>query len=231
MSRTSTVLRVATHRSVHDCWATTGVRGDSSCPELERHVHCRNCPVYSASAMQLLDAQTTPADVSKWTAHFSERKHVSDRDTQAVVIFRLGVEWLALSASAVREVANPLPIHSLPHRRDGAVLGLANVRGELVVCISLPALLGLRPPADPHPDDRLGRHRRLLVIRHDQVRAVCPVDAVHGVHRFHPRQLREVPATVAKASSFSRALLPWQQHSVGVVDNDLLFAALKRSMA
>ena len=35
---------------LNDCWNKIGVRGDGSCPELARHVHCRNCPVYSASA-------------------------------------------------------------------------------------------------------------------------------------------------------------------------------------
>jgi len=37
---------------VNACWTTIGVRGDASCPELKQHVHCRNCPVYSAGARQ-----------------------------------------------------------------------------------------------------------------------------------------------------------------------------------
>ena len=43
-------------------------------------------------------------------------------------------------------------IHSLPHRRQGIVLGLVNVRGELLICVSLARLLGIVP--DPHPPSR-----------------------------------------------------------------------------
>ena len=37
----------------NDCWNKIGVRGDASCAELERHIHCRNCPTYSAAAVRL----------------------------------------------------------------------------------------------------------------------------------------------------------------------------------
>jgi chemotaxis-related protein WspD len=214
-----------------NCWATIGVRGDASCPDLQQHVHCRNCPVYSTSAMRLLDAEPPAGELAKWTSHFAERKHVKELGTQAVVIFRVGAEWLALPAPCVAEVTNPLPIHRLPHRPSAVILGLANVRGELVVCASLLHLLELAPAAGAHRNGRLTEHKRLLVIRRELVRAVCPVDEVHGVHRFHPRELKELPATVAKASTYSRALLSWSEHTVGVLDDERLFAALKRSVA
>ena len=114
-----------------------------------------------------------------------------------------------------------LPIHSLPHRPSGAVLGLASVRGELLVCVSLGHVLGVEPLARSDATARRRAYPRLLVIRHEQVRAVCPVDEVHGIHRFHPRELQNVPATVARATgTYSRALLPWRGHSVGVLDQD-----------
>ena len=71
------------------------------------------------------------------------------------------------------------------------------------------------------------------MIRRDGVRVVCPVDEVHGIHRFHPRELKEVPTTVAQGrrSTYSTALLPWQGHSVGMLDDQLLFYTLKRSLA
>jgi chemotaxis-related protein WspD len=72
----------------------------------------------------------------------------------------------------------------------------------------------------------------LLVIRHEKVRAVCPVDEVHGIHRFHPRELKEAPATVARAkATYSKALLSWHEHSVGLLDDELVFHSLKRSVA
>jgi chemotaxis-related protein WspD len=75
-------------------------------------------------------------------------------------------------------------------------------------------------------------HQRLLVIRRDRVRAVCPVAEVHGIHRFHPRELRDVPSTVARATAtYSKAVLSWRDRSVGVLDDGPLFALLKRSVA
>jgi chemotaxis-related protein WspD len=111
------------------------------------------------------------------------------------------------------------------------VLGLASVRGELLVCVSLGQMLGLDPSAGAGQKVLRTVHRRVLVIGREQVRAVCPVDEVHGIHRFPPRELKEVPATVARATAtYSRALLSWRERSVGLLDDELLFHSLKRSV-
>jgi chemotaxis-related protein WspD len=213
-------------------WTTIGVRGDASCPELKQYVHCHNCPVYSAGAMQLLDGDLPVDDLARWTSQIALPKPVKELHTQSVVIFRVGSEWLALPTPCVTEVANPLPIHALPHRPSGVVLGLASVHGELLICVSLGHILGLETPAEAHPRLRGTLQQRLLVIRRDQVRAVCPVDEVHGIHRFHPRELKEVPATVARATTtYSKALLSWRDRSVGLLDDELLFHSVKRSVA
>ncbi len=214
------------------CWNAIGVAGDRSCPELVEHVHCRNCPVYSAGATELLDRAASADDLDRWTVHVAQPGATADRDTESVVIFRVGVEWLALPTSAVTEVANLLPIHSLPHRPTGVILGVTSVRGELLVCVSIGRVLGLGPASEASAKPGVKAHQRLLVIRRDDVRAVCPVDDVHGIHRFHPRELTDVPATVARAAAtYSKAILPWQGRSVGVLDDELMFHMLKRSRA
>ncbi|MBU5224438.1 chemotaxis protein CheW, partial [Vibrio cholerae] len=55
----------------------------------------------------------------------------------------LGEEWLGIATRCLVEVAPLQPIHSLPHQRSRALLGVANVRGALVACLSLVELLGL----------------------------------------------------------------------------------------
>ena len=213
-----------------DCWNSIGVRGDGSCPELTRHIHCRNCPVYSAGAAALLDAELPAGHLAEWTGHFAQPERASEIETRSIVIFRVASEWLALPTSVVLEVANLLPVHSVPHRRDGVLLGLASVRGELLVCVSLGTVVGVDAPGAASRG-RNTVYRRLLVIRRDDVRVVCPVDEVHGIHRFHPRELKEVPTTVAKAGiTYSTSLLPWRGHSVGLLDDQLLFYTLKRSL-
>jgi chemotaxis-related protein WspD len=215
-----------------DCWTTIGVRGDRSCQELIEHVHCRNCPVYASRARQLLDAEVPLEYLARSTSHYAHPKPLKALDTQSIVIFRIGAEWLALPTSCVTEVVNVLPIHSVPHRPSGTILGLASVRGALLVCVSLGGMLGLPPSTESDHKARRTAHPRLLVIRAEQIRAVCPVDEVHGIHRFHPRELKDVPATVARATAtYSKSVLPWQDRSVGLLDDGLVFHTLKRSVA
>lgn len=231
MSESTESTRRLDHAIVNDCWNRIGVHGDRSCPELTKHVHCRNCPVYTAEAAELLDGDAPAAYLAEWTSHFAEPKRADDGATRSVVIFRVASEWLALPTSVVVEVANVLPIHSLPHRQSGPVLGVASVRGELLICVSLGELVGLESTATAGRDPRDTAHHRLLVIKGDDIRVICPVDEVHGIHRFSSRVLKEIPATVAKApGTYSTAVLAWRDHQVGILDDQLLFYALKRSL-
>lgn len=224
------------------------MRGDRSCPSLQEHVHCRNCPVQRAVAAELL-AHHVPNDyITQWTEHVSRPAQQAERETASVVIFRIGAEWLALPAAAIQEISNLKAIHRVPHRTSGVVLGVANVRGELLTCVSLPRVFGLEGETAPHSSiaaaatssstsapvsaSALLARKRLLVIRRKDLRAACPVDYVDGVHRYPPEALSEVPATVARAGTrYSRALLAWRDRTVGVLDEEMLFSALRRGMA
>lgn len=228
----SVSVTVATDRpAINDCWNRIGVRGDGSCPELREYVHCRNCPVYSAGAAALLDAEVPAGYFADRTSDFAEAVSSGDSETRSVVIFRVASEWLALPTAVVIEVSNLLPIHSLPHRVNRAVLGLASVRGELLVCVSLQQIVGAEPLTTVTHDHHHTVYQRLLVLRRETIRVVCPVDEVHGIHRFHPSELTALPATVAKATTaYSTALLAWRGHSVGTLDDQLLFYTLRRSL-
>jgi chemotaxis-related protein WspD len=217
---------------IDDCWNRIGVRGDRSCPELQEHVHCRNCPVQRAVSTELL-AHDVPDDyAAMWTEHVARPVEQADRDTASSVIFRVGAEWLALPSAAIQEISNLKPIHRVPHRTSGVVLGVVNVRGELLICVSLERVFGVEPEAARSTSDPAAPRKRLLVIRRKDLRAACPVDYVHGVHRYPPAALGPVPATVAKAGTrYSRALLAWRDQTVGVLDEEMLFSALKRGMA
>lgn len=233
MSRRSASAEASAPPAIDACWNRIGVRGDSSCPELERHVHCRNCPVYSAAAISLLDAELPDDYQSLWTPLIARKQAPVEPDTHSVVIFRVGAEWLALPTALFREIAGVRAVHSIPHRRNGVVLGVVNIRGELLACVSLRQVLGLEPAVAARRQDR---HRvleaRLLVIECEGGRCVCPVDEVHGILRFAARELVEVPATLSRAAAtYVKAVLPWQSRSVGVLDGPLLFHTFNRSLS
>ncbi|MEO6078305.1 MAG: chemotaxis protein CheW [Steroidobacteraceae bacterium] len=213
------------------CWNTIGVHGDSSCAELKQVVHCRNCPVYSQAATKLLDGEPPAEYVAHWTEQARRTKNIAERKTVSVLIFRIGSEWFALQATVLTEIANLRPIHSLPHRRNGIVLGIANIRGELIVCVSLRGILSVDAP-DAEAGNRRDGVGRMLVMQRDGACAVCPVDEVHGIERFVAQDLGTLPATVGGAAArYTCATLLWAGRTVGVLDERMLFQAVTRSIA
>jgi chemotaxis-related protein WspD len=189
--------------------------------------------VYSSAALQLFDREPPPGYVTQWTEHYAAPIQARESEAQSVVVFRIGGEWLALPTRVFEEVAEARVIHSLPHRRSDIVVGLASIRGELLVCFSLADLLGLEKTTEP--DKGRGRAtsvRRLLVIGLDGSRAVFPADEVQGTHRAKTSELMEVPATVAKArATYTRSVLPWRDRTIGLLDEQLLFHTCNRSFA
>lgn len=291
-------------KELDDCWNRIGVRGNGTCPELAKYVHCRNCPVYSSVGTHLLNRRIPPDYRQEWTRHVSRTSRMESRASPALalcetsfdpaerdsrrlslLIFRLGVEWLALPTHALQEVAafvtnrsrksldetEPIidsqastitqrcVIHSLPHRRRSVVLGLVNVRGELVICVSLGRLLGETQPLGTDAPRYRSPLTRLLVAEWDGNRLVFPVDEAHGVHRLHPGDLKDPPATFAakkwqphvdeppadsdaaletlrtdeespRGISYLRGTFTWNERTVGLLNADLLFAALHRNL-
>ena len=220
--------------ALDDCWNRIGVRGDGSCPALERYVHCRNCPVYSEAATRLLDAAPPEGYLSEWTRLCAREKPRAESDAVSLFLFRVEAEWLALPAGAIREVALLRPFKTIPRRRDGSVLGLANVRGALLVCLSLGRVLALDRAGDPASGAVAGSRdvRRLVVVEVPGGPLAFPVEEAHGIVRSPVGALKPLPATVAGSpAAYTRAVLPWEGRSVGVLDGPRLFAALNEALS
>jgi chemotaxis-related protein WspD len=219
-----------TEPPVNDCWSRIGVRGDVSCPELQHHVHCHNCPVHAEAALALLDREPPAGTHASWTRHFAEPLETGTSGTVAFFVFRLGRDWFAMPVGLVAEVAPERTIHTLPHRPHGVVLGVVNLHGALVVCLSLGAVLGLDGVGSGATERQFER-ARMLMLRQGDVRAACPVDEVSGIHRIDPAALVETPAAVAGARSCVSHVWPWRDGAVGVIDTTLLCQAIRRSVA
>jgi chemotaxis-related protein WspD len=225
--------------ALDDCWNRIGVRGDRSCAELLRHIHCRNCPVFSAAARTLLDVPAPAGSRQIATEHFTrpaqaEPGSAVSAQAQSAIVFRLRAQWYAIRTAVCLEIADLRPIHSLPHRRDGAVLGVANVRGGLLVCISLAVVLGVtaQPEAAASQSRRHAAVPRLLVARGTAGAVVFPVDEVQGMERFSARDLKDIPATVAQAqATYTQALMTLGDRTVGLLDEQLLFYTVERALA
>ena len=219
------------------CWKEIGLWGDKSCPELKKVSHCRNCPVYSAAGIRMLDRPLTPGYLEEWTELLARPKAPRVTGTKSVVIFRLGAEWFGLPIQVFQEVAERRPRHSLPHCDNKLLLGLVNIRGELLLCVSLADLLGLESDAVAARQEvkGAGQHSvygRLVVVAREGHRLAFPVDEIYGIYRYHPTELKETPATVSQsASKYSLGVFSWQQKTVGCLDDELVFHSLNRSFA
>ena len=198
--------------------------------EQEPHAQ-ETTPGPEGTVVRLLDRAAPEEYRREWTARIALPVEATIEGTVPVVIFRLGEEWLALPAPVFQEVSEPGVIRTLPHRRNSALLGLVNVRGELLLCAALDAVLGCAE-GEATSAEGAARSRRLLVVGRQGTRLAFPVDEVHGVHRYHPRELLEVPTTLDKAtSSYAIGILPWRGKTVGCLNEEALFTTLRRSFS
>lgn len=196
------------------------------------------------------------AEWAEWLAKPPERRGRAEDDDGdeapglvkgvSVLIFRLNSEWLAFATRAVVETTLIQPVHHVPHRSNGVLLGLVNLRGQLQLCFSLYGLLGVEDSSSKidFPIEatrrggslgldaarRAGVADRLIVLR-DRDRSevwAFTADEVHGVEQIPRTDLRGVPSTLSNpAVSFSQAVIPWNGRSVGFLDDQRVFAALR----
>ena len=133
----------AVEQPMPECWRVVGVSGDRSCPELERFIHCRNCPVLAEAARSFFDREAPPGYLESWRTVLEEPEAPPDADAASLLVFRVDKEWLALPATALIEVTPIRRLHAVPHRAGTPLAGLVNIRGQLQLCLSLHAVLGL----------------------------------------------------------------------------------------
>jgi chemotaxis-related protein WspD len=211
--------------AAEQCWNRIGVRGDRSCPELLKYTHCNNCPVFAAAGRRFLDAPSPKGYLDEWTTRLAGRDDTREGDESSVLVFRLGDEWLALPVAVLVEVTRMRSIHRVPHR-GGLLAGMANIRGELHLCVRFDLLLGIALVSDPDPE-----LRRLVVIRRDAECWVFAADEVDQVHRVLLPDLTNAAPTLARSQvKMTRGVFPHAGRSVGLLDDARLFTSLRERM-
>ena len=197
-------------RGIQDCWNHVGVFGDCSCPELRQVFHCKNCSVYTSAGRSLLEREP-PADyIQEWKRVLEQPKETEPAGTTSVLIFRIFEKWFAIETKYLREVTEPRVIHRIPHRTGKFLMGLINVRGEILLCISLSRILEIE-----QTNDLPGG--RMIEIEKDGERWVFPVDQVQGVS--HVMSVTES----GMVSRFHR-----EGMDIGYLNSEMLFNILKK---
>jgi chemotaxis-related protein WspD len=204
------------------CWSTIGIEGDHSCPELAAVIHCRNCSVFTRAARQVLERPAPDDYLAQWAARLALPEEEEQGETRSLVVFVLAGRHFALPTATFVEAVEPRPVHAVPHRRGGVLAGLANIRGELQLCVSLPALLAL-PPADAVP-----ARPRLAVIEHAEARWAFAVDDLLGVRRV---EVDDFGAPNGEDGELVEHHFPLRGVTVALLDPDRLCSALRQAVA
>jgi twitching motility protein PilI len=109
--------------------------------------------------------------------------------------FRVGKTRLVAARQEVREVLTWPGVTALPGAKPW-MLGLANVRGQLLPVTDLSAFFGGEPIA-------MGRSTRVLMVNHADIPAGLLVDEVRGFRRFIAAERAEVmPETLPGMTPF-----------------------------
>jgi twitching motility protein PilI len=124
------------------------------------------------------------------------------------VALRMAGELYLVAREEAREVLGLPPALTRVPGAKSWILGLANIRGQLLPIVDLRAFLGSGPtPAS--------RTTRVIVVNHREIPAGLLVDEVLGFRRFTDAEFTaEVPATIVRAEryiagSFRRGTEQW----------------------
>jgi chemotaxis-related protein WspD len=236
------------------CWKQIGVWGSSTCEKLAQVSHCHDCAVYTAAGAQLLHRAMPMAYRSQQTADIaSVAKPYDSSQMFSVLIFRLAQEWLALPAGLCQQILAPLSFHTLPHRSNDTLLGIVNVRGQLLLKVSLLNILGLNQASlkleKSHlPEGRLLESTQLESTQLESTQIyprmvvvakaaetgevdtwVFDVDELHGIHSLAFGQLEAAAAGVSCAvESCTRYVFSWHGQPVNFLNDVRLFEALRQ---
>ena len=209
------------------CWREIGITGDRSCKLLSEYVHCRNCPQYSAIGRTLFDREMPDDYRREISEELAAASAAMAEETESVLLLRLGSEWFALQTQVFQEISAYQKPYVLPFRSGGLLAGLVNVNGELLLCVSLEAALGLSLEEKGKSDGRA----RLCVVRNGHERFAFAVDEILGVRRISSARLQPVPVTLDKSpSAQTTSCFEADGHNVGLIDERRLFNSLDRSL-
>jgi chemotaxis signal transduction protein len=135
----------------------------------------------------------------------------------AHVVFRLGSRTMAIPLAAVSEIARPPKVTRLPHV-PAWVLGIANLRGDIVSMLDLEGFLSGKVGKPSH-------EQRMLALRPagDEVRTAVLVDSVDGIQAFEDARISRVTRGYdAAVAPYARGLYQLEDDLVVVLDADRL---------
>ncbi|MFO0827833.1 MAG: chemotaxis protein CheW [Phycisphaerales bacterium] len=180
----------------------------------------------SSRLRALLARPIPPEELDENTRFVAAPARRGERSARAVLVARLGGEWLGFDVRVARRVVRVAAVHRVPHRTHDAFAGIANIAGELALVAKLDRILGVEHRGD-------AQSQRMIVLGDEGRSWVVLVDGVEGVMRLDAASFRAPPATVDRAiDGMTEALAERSDGKfVAVLESDRLLRALARCIA
>jgi chemotaxis signal transduction protein len=182
-------------------WPTQDAKPGAAEPSAHDLIEAALAGLHADLTSEPVEPLRTP-DVAVSTAH---------------VVFRLGTRRMAIALSAVSEIARPPKVTRLPHV-PAWVLGIANLRGDIVSMLDLEGFFSGKPGRSSH-------EQRMLALRPagDEVRTAVLVDGVDGIQAFEDARIARVTRGYdAEVAPYARGLYQMEDDLVVVLDADRL---------
>lgn len=209
---------------INDCWNTIGVwrSGTQKCEKLDDVTHCYNCSVYADAGRSLLNRPAPDGYGDEWADVLATEKKAKSKDSVSAVVFRLGSEWLALPVNMINEITLLRNIYDIPHNKNKKIRGMVNIRGELIVCMSLGYLLGVDKPDEDLINEEHSINR-LIMIREKNGYVVFPVSEIDGIMYYDPEKIVAAPDTIRNSNlNFIHGVASFNDKNIGCIDHKIL---------
>jgi len=183
---------------------------------------------------RLLARPLDEQDVRAATIRVEQPLAVADGERMSVLAFRVHDELLGLPTEDVVQVTHVAPVHRIPHRTNAIIRGLCSVEGELLICVSLRAILEIQGSVEAEagsPEEAASRRRMVVIGRRSEGWAFV-VDELQGVVRLETKTFLPPPVTVQKQRHcFTRNLAPLSDgRMLAVLDASRLDAGFKAAL-
>jgi purine-binding chemotaxis protein CheW len=123
----------------------------------------------------------------------TEQEDEGHDDVISLLLFAIGEEWYAVQISSVREIYNEYVVTPIPCVPP-FILGVINIRGEILSVTELKGLLRLPPtPADTE--------QPVIVVENDVCATALVVDAIGDIVDFPREALEPAVATLDKSQA------------------------------
>lgn len=107
----------------------------------------------------------------------AEKGAKTHEKVEQLVVFKIGEESYAIQISQIQEVVITPPVAKVP-KAPSYILGVANVRGNIVAVLDLAERFGLRPPGQAPLE--VSEHKYTLVLESGQFKIGVLVKEVPG---------------------------------------------------